>query len=61
MCLKTLDALSYTSILGVLAIVYIGVLTVLYGNDVIDGCEGHKDKCPGEIKWEIPCKLKNFV
>ena len=56
--LKTLDALSYFSIVGVLSILYVATLTILYGLGIFDPCKGvAADQCPGDNYVGLPGKF----
>jgi len=62
-CLKTLDSLKFTSILGLIGIMYVALVTVLfaYQSDLIgDPCE-NKMRCPGEFHWGFPGNLSNVL
>ena len=54
MFLRSLDALKYTSGLGVACVIYIVTLVVLYGSQEFDACEGADGKCPGEFTYMMP-------
>jgi len=51
---RSLDALKYTSGLGVACVIYIVTLVVLYGSQEFDACEGADGKCPGEFTYMMP-------
>jgi len=60
-CLKSINALRFTSTLGFIGIVYVSVLTVIfgYGGELLgDPCKGHED-CPGNFCWGFPGNIPN--
>jgi len=62
-CLKSLDALKFTSTLGLLGLTYVSIITAMfaYRSQMIgDPCD-EKPGCPGQFHWGYPGDMTNLI